>query len=220
MNTPLIVSGFYSDERSYARKREFLDIWLANTPGEIVIVDNSVRPLVLTEPRVRIIRINNNIGFYQQFKGCYRPYLLGHTVSWMSGVLVAYSENRDMIYKEQDCLWFGEALNNLVQRAAELDLIAQFGYAKSSPSRVESCLFWIRCDFLIEFMTKYCEISEGDGLVTCEEKFNRISRYDPRITAIIFGVGRDRPLPKGEKTWFAQKFSVGELKELKETGLI
>lgn len=218
MSELLIGTGFFATKQNYTQKREFLRTWLDNTPGDVVIIDNSEIPL--DSVSARVIRINNNLGVATQFQGLFRPYLLGHTISWIMPMMIAYSENKDFIYKEQDSLWFGDVAGSLAKRGADCDLVAQIGYITSSPMRIENCLFWVRHDYQVEFWTKYCEISEGDGMKISEEKFEFIARYDRRIVAISFGVGRDRPLPIDDPVWYAQRFTEVELSRLKKKGLI
>ena len=220
--TPLIGTGFYASAEDYENKLRFLDIWLKNTPNQdIVIVDNSVRPLQLeNQPRVRVVRLNNNKGHADTFKGQFRPQLLGVSICWLIGALIAYNEDRDFIYKEQDALCFGPWIEELYKRAGFYKLVVQMGYALCTPARVECCLFWVDYDYIIELICKYTEISEGDGKTTPEEKFDHVSRLDRRIAPISFGVGRDRPLPYDEPIWYGQRFTKEELEVLRERKLI
>jgi hypothetical protein len=222
MNTPLIGTGFCAIESDYEAKRRLLDIWLKNTGDhDIVIVDNNeVKPLVVENPKVRVIRINNNLGSFEANQGKFRPHLLGYSVGWIMAALTAYSENRDFLYKEQDCLWFGKALEEIMRRAQVGDMVAQLGYAVTAPCRVESSLFWVRHDFITEFIAKYIEISPGDGVQMVEEKFHAVSKRDDRIVPLGFGVGRDRPMPLDHPVWYVQKITAEEIEMLKEKGLV
>lgn len=219
--TPLIGTGFYATAENYENQLRFLDIWLANTPKHnIVIIDNSVRPLVVDDPRVRIVRLNSNKGHVDQHKGEFRPQLLGVSICWIIGAMMAYNDDCDYVYKEQDTLCFGPWMEELYKRADFYKLVVQMGYALSTPARVECCLFWVDYDYIIEFICKYTEISEGDGKITPEEKFDHISRLERRIAPISFGVGRDRPLPFDAPIWFGQRFSKEEMNIMRERKLI
>lgn len=219
---PLIGTGFYANADNYERQLRFLDVWLENTKGhDIVIVDNSVRPLVLEgHPNVRIVRLNNNKGHADSFKGQFRPQLLGVSICWIIGAMIAYNDDRDFIYKEQDCLCFGPWVEELYKRGEFYKLVVQMGYALCTPARVECCLFWVDYDYIIEFICKYTEIADGDGKVTPEEKFDHVSRLDRRIAPISFGVGRDRPLPFDEPIWYGQRFTDEEMAVLRQRGLV
>jgi hypothetical protein len=225
---PLIITGFWAKKEEFEKKRQFLDLWLRNTPeADVLIIDNNeVAPLsfeTLPSPgprSVRVFRINNNLGAVDDFKGQFRPHLLGYSAGWIIGAMVAYSENRSFIYKEQDCLWFGDAEGEIIRRAETADLVAQLGYAVSAPARVETCLFWVRHDYITEFITKYMEQAPGDGVRTPEEKMEHISTVDRRVVPFGFGVGRDRPLPLSHPIWYAQRLTDEELDALSKKGLL
>lgn len=219
---PLIITGFCATKDNYEFRRSFFDLWLKNTgDSDIVVIDNNeVTPLAVDNPRVRVIRINHNLGSIESHIGKFRPHLLGFSAGWIIGAMIAYSENRDMLYKEQDCLWFGPALQEIVRRAESTDMLVQMGYAVSAPARVECCLFWVRHGFITEFIVKYMEQSQGDGVKTPEEKFNHIAGSDNRIAPLGFGVGRDRPLPSDHPVWYAQKITADEVEDLKRRGLL
>ena len=220
-DTVLIGTGFYATADNYERQLRFLDVWLENTKEQdIVIVDNSVRPLVLADPRVRVIRLNKNKGHAEAFKGEFRPQLLGMSITWIIGAMIAYNEDKDFVYKEQDCLCFGPWAEELHKRGEFYKLVVQMGYAVCTPARVECCLFWVKNFYIVEFISKYTEISDGDGKITPEEKFDHVSHLDRRIAPIPFGVGRDRPLPYDDPVWYGQRFTDEEMSELRERRLI
>jgi len=223
MPEPLIVTGFYANAANYHERVTFMETWLKNTgPREIVIVDNADLPLPSSPEaaNIRIVRINNNMGHADSFVGKFRPHLLGMSACWLIGAMIAYSENRDLIYKEQDCLAFGEWEHEILSRASFYKLNAAIGYGLEAPEHMECCLFWVRHVYLTEFVTKYMSQPEGDGQVTPEEKFGRIQRMDNRVGHLHFGVGRDRPLPWDDKAWYGQRFTDMELGILKYKGLI
>lgn len=218
---PLIGTGFYSNAEEYEEKLRFLDLWLSNTKDhDIVIIDNSVRPLVVDHDRVRVVRLNNNKGHVDQFKGAFRPQILGMSICWITSAMIAYAEDRDFIYKEQDTLCFGPWVQELYRRGEFYKLMAQMGYALCTPARVECCLFWVDYDFIIEMIAKYLEISDGDGKLTPEEKFDHVSQLERRIAPISFGVGRDRPIPWDDPIWYAQRFKSEEMDALRARKMV
>jgi hypothetical protein len=216
----LIATGFYSTAADFPSKLDFYEnVWLPNTGLRSVVVVNNSEFVLPEKPLVRVIDVEGNLGHVGSIMGQFRPHVAGFTMSWMIPALIAYSESRDMIYKEQDCLTFGDWEKSIYEEAKSRDLRAAFGSCDPAIAACEQSLFWIQRDFIAEFIFKYLSIGEGDGLVLPETKFDLISKTDFRIGRFSLGVGRMRPLPESD-TFYAQKLSADELARLKERKLV
>lgn len=220
----LIGSGFYAaDMQDFQKKREFhLRHWLPNVGDrDYVVVDNSEPPVPKIEMtgRGRLIEVRKNAGHVGSMLGQYRPHLGGWSLSWIIHAFIAYSEGRDFIYQEQDCLAFGDWEQTILSEMDERGLVMAFGDG-SDVSCCEQSLFYIKHEFITEAVYKYLSIADGDGKILPEEKFQIMERNDYRIGRFSLKCGRNRPLPLEEKTWYSQKFSPDELDQLKEAGLV
>ena len=223
---PLIGSGFYANPTTAQKANAFSVAWLVavGTKRDIVIVDNADEACsnldLIPMPNVRVIKIHNNLGHVGSHLGKHRPHMLGWSMSWILPALVAYSEQRDFIYVESDCLVFGDWESSIINEAKEHNFKAVFGKGVANIAPCEQSLFWIEWDFITEFVNRYLSFPEGDGLMLPEAKFAMMAKGDLRISTFSLGVGRDRPLPYDAPSWYAQHITDAEMQELKNRKLI
>jgi hypothetical protein len=220
----LIGSGFFAaDANDFKVKAAFMrDCWLPNVGDrDVVIVDNSEAPTpkLTSSGRVRIITVNKNLGHVGAHLGKFRPHLLGWGLSWILPALVAYSEGRDFIYQEADCLAFGDWEESILADMVERKLIMAFGEG-SDFAATEQSLFYIKHEHITEMVYHYLSLPEGDGKCLPEEKFKIMADRDWRIGRFSLQGGRQRPLPFESDTFYAQKISPEELEQLKIVGFI
>ena len=222
--SPLIGTGFYSHPTDERSRIEFFCHWMERFEFErkIVVVNNShVRRLPIAEQHnIHVIEIDNNLGHIGDHLGKFRPHLLGWSMSWIIPATIAYSEQRDFMYVEQDCLVFGEWEKAILDEAEAKGRMAMFGKGVASIAPCEQSLFWIHRDFITEFIYRYLSFPDGDGKMLPEAKFARMADADKRISTFELGVGRDRPLPYNASAWYAQHLTEEEMAELKERKLI
>ena len=221
----LIGTGFCAtSEKDYDVKFEFFrNVWQPNTgERDVVMVDNTDEEIgmkVAFADRTRIISVNKNLGHVGQHLGAYRPHLLGFSLSWIIPALVAYSEQRDFIYKEADCLAFGSWEESILKDMEERNL--QMAYGEGSKwACTEQSLFYIKWEFLSEAIWSYLSIPDGDGKILPEDKFRMMSERNMRVGKFSIGCGRSRPIDYDAAAWYAQKFSDEEMQELRARKLI
>jgi hypothetical protein len=217
----LICTGFYSNSADFLTKLDFYEhVWLPNTGLRSIVVVNNSEFKLPDKPKVRVIDVEGNLGHVGSIMGQFRPHVAGFTMSWMIPALIAYSDGRDFIYKEQDCLAFGDWETSIVEEAASRKLLAAFGSCDPAVAACEQSLFWIQRDFITEFVWSYLSFPDGDGKILPETKFSNMAGRDFRIGRFSMGVGRSRPIPAEQIPWYAQKFTADELARLKESKLI
>jgi hypothetical protein len=213
----LIGSGFFATRTFHDARAEFLQhTWLPNTARvstRIVIVDNSTYGL----PELalyRLIRCEKNLGHAcDPFPAIAKTPLLGWSLSWILPALVAYADDCDFIYKEQDCLAFGDWLP-LVRRGR-----ASIGRNDLMPC--EQSLFYIEHDFILPFITDYLLLAGHDAQISTEDKFRRLlDRYGGPIEFHDLPGGRNRPMPNVTRPFYLQKITDHELSRLKHSGLV
>jgi hypothetical protein len=212
MRDLLIGTGFYSPASQQESRLEFLRLWLRNTiPANIVIVDNSDIGLA-ADASLRIIRVDKNLGHALAPRIPGR--LCGWSLSWILPALVAYSENCDFIYKEQDCLAFGDWIPRLRR--------ARASFGSNSMQACEQSLIYLERDFIPDFIAAYVAIPESDTTCFCETKFAMLEAMFPdSIRRHDLPGGILRPLPIGHPgPWYAQKIVPENLDDLRRAGLV
>ena len=109
MKPAIIGTGYYSTHQTDYEKQDFLTLWeICVGKRDVVVVDNSEEGVGYVASGITVIRIDNNLGHVGGHLEKFRPHLLGWSMSWILPAWVAYSEQRDFIYIEQDCLVFGD----------------------------------------------------------------------------------------------------------------
>ncbi len=214
----LIGTGFYAAKHWHADKLDFFRrFWLPNTlrvSDNIVVVDNSDVGFNQWHHPGREIRVLHNLGHMcdPKPKG---SRLLGWSFSWILPALVAYCEQCDFVYKEQDCLAFNNRLPAIQKGRA--------AFGNHPKLECEQSLFWIQHDFILDFVQVYMAIPEPEETCIAEKKFTLVEKMLPGAVArFSIGPGRDRPLPdfRTKDPWYAQKFEAWDLQRLLNDGLI
>ena len=221
---PLIGTGFYAHPSQERERIEFFCVWMERFEfaRKIVVVNNSrIRQFPIDgQHNITVIDIDGNLGHVGDHLGKFRPHLLGWSMSWIIPALIAYSEQRDFIYVEQDCLVFGDWEKAILDESADKGRMAMYGKGVANIAPCEQSLFWIHRDFITEFIHRYMGFSDGDGKMLPEEKFKRMADADLRISTFSLGVGRDRPFPYDAPAWYAQHLTPEEIEELRTRKLI
>lgn len=241
----LIGTGFHCTEETRAWKMELLRLWFWNTrkvfPTEKIVIVASA-PLSLSPhdlaiyngtpdksvPMPVVIQYDDAIRtptYYEEdrkhFPNLCTPKLCGWSMSWIIPAMVAYSESKDFIYKEQDCMAFGDW---------HLPLFGEgcFKIGSSQSMCSEQSLFYILHWTILQIVHDYLAINRTDCEMDTEEKFRILTRTS-RVpsTHLPFGVGRDRPFPQDKEhvAWYFQKVKhdkdfIAEVLELKKLGLL
>jgi len=169
------------------------------------------------------ILLGGNCGHVGDLLSGGKPHAL---CGWSSAVLalamIAYCDESDFLYKEQDCLAFGPWIDQMYKDLGNKGMV--FGRKMVGPPYMEcsQSLFLIRHRFIPEFVRRYIELGpDGDPNNLPETKFAKMEAANPQHYArLSFGYDRERPINFDDKVWFAQKFTAQEIQELKKRGLI
>lgn len=170
------------------------------------------------------IRVNHNLGHVGAWlpRPTEAPQLLGWSLSWILPALVAYSERKDFVYIEQDCLAFGNWQTSIMADVEAKDLNVAIGRCPANIAACEQSLFWVRWQTIPLFVAAYLAIPESDAVMLPEEKFVKLmnDRPDLKIGFHDLPGGRARPLPYDAPAWYAQHITPEEMAELKRRGLL
>lgn len=238
--TPLIGTGFYANDTEFDAKFDFFEMWAKRhihpADSDFVVVDNS-GPFASHHAAIRhihfrnrlenlsceVIRIYNNLGHIGQWIGNKEaPQILGWSMSWIIPALVAYSERRDFVYIEQDCLCFGNWLETIQKDMVQKNLNVAIGRCPASIAACEQSLFYVKCHIIPNFVSAYMSFLASDAVLLPEEKFVKMMMDWPPLGIGYHTLpgGRARPLPYDAPAWYAQKFSPQEIQELQRRKLI
>lgn len=233
----LIGSGYVSGEG----REQFAELWRVNftnyypandyAVSRIAIVANgdANRPLATIGYRVEWIDLQGNNGHIGDLiNGRKDRDYCGWTSAVCALAMLAYSDESDFVYREQDCLCFGPWLEQLYTDMGD-GMMAFGGKMLTEPyMECAQSLFIVRHRFIPEFVAHMLvsgderrKDEEGKEDNLPERKFHRLREKHPEIVkALSFGVDRERPLPYDSPVWYAQKFTDEELEELRKRGMI
>jgi hypothetical protein len=224
-----VVSGYHHSSNS----KSFLLTWLENTmrysnPSRIIVVGDSCDgvefPVGLSE-RVIPILLPGDLGSCGALMNGTKDHRFnGWSGSMLAGMMLAYCNETDAIYKEADCLWVGDCVGEMYQQIGDAGII--FGnYLQPDGSHAMLCaqsLFLVRHWFIPEFVSTFLS-SPAQNIATemGEDKFARFEQQNPAMwKRFDFGVDRGRPLPFDKETFYCQQCTDAEIDELQKSRLI
>lgn len=225
----LIGSSYFDNGKNGQKfRQEFAHVWSANTaranPERVVVVceAGSVRPN--TGHNEQIISLSGDLGHCHDLIAKKKPHeFSGWSSSMVSLAMLAYTNEADFIFKEEDCLAFGDWVSQMYQDLRSGDLV--FGYKHRSPPWMpcSQSLFLVRHRFIPEFVSTYLSLG-GDNRTDNlgEHKFCKLeSQFGiNRIRRLSFGVDRERPIPYDARVFYAQQITPDELAKIRELKLV
>lgn len=206
----MIGSGFHGHPGD--GRAEFFPLWLSNTkryasPVKILVLSDSDSNLP-PDNGFESVRMQGDLGFCGSLLSGEKDHqFAGGPAVLMALAALAYVNETDLIYKEQDCLWVGDVVGRMYREIGNGGII--FGAQKGMPC--ENCLFLMRHWFIPEFLTTYASSArETRPENICEAKFAGWAKTKTAWRYHSIPGGRDRPLPDTAE-WYAQKFTAEEL---------
>lgn len=172
------------------------------------------------QPPRNYVELSGNLGHVNEFdKGIRKGAFCGWSATMLSLAMLAYANDSDFIYKEQDCLAFGPWVNGIYDACK--DHLMAFGTCDHyGPA---TSLFLVKKDLIPAFVSGYMATSTFSSPHP-EEKFRFLkNNYPESFTQFTFGYDRDRPKPLEEMAkddvWYIQQVTKQELAWLKKEGL-
>lgn len=215
----LICSGFWCANGD-SSKLDFRRTWLHNVGDrDVVIADCSEYEFVQWPANVEVIRVGQ-LGHVGDFLTKEHPKLGGWSMSWIIPMLVAYTQGRDGIYFEQDCLAFGDWEKQIYADMDSKGLLMAFGNVESHIAESEQSLVVIKHEFIPTAVSAYMAIDSGDGVTLPEAKYRMMEQANPKIGRFSLRGGRNRPIPYEDSAFYIQHITPEELTELKQRSLI
>lgn len=240
----LLGSGFYDGAGSGSRW--FLEnLWYPNVmsmagtewaPERVAIIAVGGSKVDVRESALplTVVELGGNLGHVHQLIGKSLPAKSHSFCGWSSAILtlamMAYTDECDFIFLEQDALAFGPWVKQLYEEMRSWGKSMMFGHSKVMPCA--QSLFIIKHGFIPTFVRAYLELGADSlrpGRITNsslpEHKFIELekgihSKLVEHIGRFSFGYDRDRPINYDDAVWYGQKFTRAELVEVDRRGLI
>lgn len=234
----LIGTGFIHGNR----RDEFASLWVScvrryttlSVGSKLVVlaVHDSWVPSDFFEFRtigVEGVSLTGNLGHVSNILDGSKPYpFCGWSMTLLTLALLAYQNESDLIFIEQDCLVFGDYVTRMYEDMGTGDMVFG-GKMKSHPFMpCAQGLVLIRHSFIPTFVAEYIQLGderrtnkEGKDDNLPEDKFAWFLEKDPgRIKTLSFGVDRERPIPYEDPVFYAQQLSDFEIQTLQQKGLL
>lgn len=210
-----IITGYWAGKnwrgQDGREKADFYKIWEDNTfkyssPFDVFVIDPNSQEDLLPEKldRVKWIRFANqgcclHVHDGDNLNKSYKQKFGGWSLSIMQGMLLAYSNDSDFIYKEQDCLAFNGWVESMYQTLEKKGARMLVGRKQDAAGQaLEQSLFIIKHDFILPFLNAYLSLQAndaGEGFLRPEGKFEYLRRllFEKEMQFLDFGFGRTRP---------------------------
>jgi len=225
-NQYVIGSGFFYKPAGEVQAQWFFNTWLRNTlqysnPAAIHVLGVGGCTLNPSQPMVNLIPIKGNLGHVHGLIGIEPPFKNHEICGWSASILIlamiAYNEEKDFIFKEQDCLWFGPCLDKMYEEIGDAGCI--FGKLKVMPAA--QSLFLVKHSFILEFCRLYLSCGKETHQNLPEAKYVRLmAAYPNKFKQFSFGYDRQRPVNFDDECFYLQKITDDEMAELKSRGMI
>jgi len=214
----IIGTGFHS--KPGENREAFFPIWWANTmryanPERVIVLASGGNPIPGAPGQW--ISMAGDLGHTHDLNNHRKPYhWCGWSIALVTLALLAYFNETDFIFKEQDALAFGPWVDRMYAEIGSKGLI--FGRARCQQA-VQSILL-CKHDFIPEFVRLYMgtgseQLKENEG----ELKFARLEEAHPNLFGrYSFACDRDRPIPYNDEVVYAQQMTAAEIQEFRNRG--
>lgn len=219
-----------------AAARWFSRLWAKNVERNPVVIDHVAIISVGGKPpmvarsldfdertKLTVIDMSGNLGHVHQLLPGKHPIQKPHDFGgWSAGVLalalLAYNDEADLVFQEQDCLTFGPVIETMYNELGDGGMI----YGKNKLMGAAQSLFLVRHHFIPIFVMKYLRCGPDRNVnILPEAKFQRLKEQFPGdVKQFSFPFDRDRPLDFGQPVWYGQKYTRAELLAMRALGLV
>ena len=220
----VIGSGYIGGDQG---REEFYRIWVSNLernpdvkPAHCFVICSRGESPVDERHWIRKLELNGDLGHICRDHS-QRRQIEGWAADVMATAMLAYIDESDFLFIEQDCLPFGPFVSQMFRELGEEGMI--FGSNSWMPSA--QSLFLVRHAFIPDFVHAYLGKKIRDKKLGGEQAFKELEAEFPgKCKRLSFGFDRDRP-PEGfasmrGKVWYVQQISQAEIGQLRETGFI
>lgn len=216
----IIISSYY------VKPGEVWSEWLRQTwclnmmrhapdARSIIISQAGIKPM-FRGPNEQWVFLDGNLGHIgQHLSGEIKYRHTGYTATLIAGLMLAYTDESDAIFAEQDCLAFGPWREKLYEEVGERGLI--FGNCRLMGAA--QSLFLVKHWFIIEFIRRYLEHSDTE--ILGENKFRIMEQQTPlTVGRHSIPFDRDRPIDPTFPVFYLQKATPEDIRLLAANGLV
>lgn len=175
------------------------------------------------ESGVESVTVSGDLGNHNDLiKGIKNNEFNGWSGAVLALAMLAYNNESDLIFQEQDCLAFGNYVDEMYRQIGSRGMIFGRRHRGEPNQACSQSLFLIRHFYLRTFVTKYFgSHPQTSNAHTGEPKFEWLRRTDSDMVGRFrFGYDRERPFNIKDRVFYAQQTSEEDLRVLKESGLI
>lgn len=218
-------SSYYEGGSQF--RRTFHSYWLLNNSRMLVRPE---RTIVISEggaaaPGDRdTLVLSGNLGHVGQLlSGEKKNEFAGWSASMCALAMLAYCNETDFIYKEEDCLAFGPWVDQMYSDMGSGSMVFGRKHTSAPWMQCSQSLFLVRHAFIPTMVSQYLGLGkDGNKNMLGERKFEVLEERFTKdvVKRLSFGVDRCRPLPFDDKVWYAQQFKQQEVDELVKRRLI
>lgn len=222
----LIGSGHFENPYAAIPAQEMAAAWIAcirryadPAPQRIVIVTAGDHCPKIEDRDLTVIRCTGNLG--NLAAGTMRHDFAGWMAPMVITAMIAYNEELDFVFQEQDRLDFGPYIRRMYEDMGDGSMAIGPPLAIMGMPATQS-LFIVKHDYIWRFVRDYLALGPDDNDANQgEKKFARLRANNPQdVRVLTFGVDRDRPLPWDDEVWGAQQWSREEFEMAKAKGFL
>ena len=220
----VIGSGYIGADKAH---QDFFEIWWNNlgrnpdvNPSKTFVVCSKDQHPYYVPSWIQKLQLSGNLGHICR-DSSQRHQIEGWPVDMMIGALLAYDDESDFLFIEQDCLPFGPFVTKLQEECGNEGMI--FGSNSWMPSA--QALFYVRHSFIPVLVREYLDHKLRDRKAGGESIFAEIEKKYKECKRMSFGFDRDRPpggfeSMKPSDVWYVQQIQIAEIAKLRECGHI
>jgi len=198
---------------------EFFEIWKKNT--ERYSKDYFCISTTTPAPCENNIFTKHNVGHVGDLINKNILGLCGWSSSILALSLIAYNCGADFIYKESDCLWFGDVIGKMYNDVGNKQMVIGRGMTSHPYMPCSQSTFLIKHSFILNFIHLYLSLPIDDKDYLPEHKFYDLYMNVPEAFSMLsFGIDRERPINWDADVWFCQQWTEEEINEAKARKLI
>ena len=224
---PYIIGSGYFSRGKLTDAEGFYRVWWKNKmrfsqPKRIIIIAHGgcyASPTVMRECPADWIHLDGDLGHIHQLVRGEKPFnYSGFTMTLLTLALLAYQDECDLFFCEQDMLAFGPWPATIYGECGD----AKVCYGTGQMMPAFQSLMLIKHEYIPQFVHNYLgagieRSKENEG----EQKHARLAKEHPNdYRTFSFPFDRDRPLDLSLPVFYAQQLTAEELTMLKNSGLL
>ena len=171
-----------------------------------------------------VVHLSGDLGSHVHL--CHTRQKNNEFSGWFGAVfalaMLAYNNESDLVFQEQDCLVFGDCVGRMYREIGEGGII--FGRAHRGPPHqpCSQALFLLKYNFIREFVCKVFGSAPMRSLADLgESKFIQQMERNPSMwKQFDFGYDRERPFDIKDKEFYVQQVTPQEIEFLTNSGMI